>query len=103
MPRMPSKKYRIPEAKRVHNKPKNWLKHQEDASIYHSTKWRKLREWYMMSNPVCVSCSHAAKYLDHITPISAGGPVWDISNLQGLCASCNGSKTAKQKSYIKKI
>ncbi len=100
---MPSKKYRIPEAKRVHNKPKNWLKNQEDASIYHSTRWRNLRSWYFMNKPVCEKCTRPAKFLDHITSISAGGPVWDLTNLQGLCPSCNGSKTAKQKSYIKKI
>jgi len=105
MPKMPDKKYRIPEAKRVHNKPKNWLKNQEHSNIYHSTRWRKLRDWYMMNNPVCIipGCSRAAKFLDHKDPIGDGGAIWDTNNLQGLCSSCNGRKTAKQKSYTKKI
>jgi 5-methylcytosine-specific restriction enzyme A len=33
---------------------------------------------------------------DHITPVRLGGDFWDINNLQGLCASCHNSKSAKE-------
>lgn len=76
---------------------KNWLSNPQDAKLYESPRWRGMRKAYMQENPVCVKCTQPAKYLDHIIPISQGGSVWDKSNLQGLCASCNGRKTNAQK------
>lgn len=42
----------------------------------------------------CVYCPAAAEALDHVVPISAGGP--DVEhNLLPACTSCNSSKGAK--------
>ena len=90
---MPTKVYRADPNKK---KPKNWLRDQTHVKIYNSSRWRKLRLAYMQRNPVCVECSRSAYYLDHIIPISKGGEIWDETNLQGLCPSCNGRKTQSQ-------
>lgn len=34
--------------------------------------------------------------IDHIVPMSAGGPELDMSNLQTLCHKCHSSKTGKE-------
>jgi 5-methylcytosine-specific restriction protein A len=92
MPRMPTKVF----GPKIEVK-KNWLRNPEDAKIYESTRWRKLRKAYMQRNPVCTQCTQPAKFLDHIKPISQGGDIWNLDNLQGLCPSCNGKKTNSQK------
>jgi 5-methylcytosine-specific restriction protein A len=35
--------------------------------------------------------------LDHIKPIRLGGEMYDIENLQSLCKSCHGRKSAKER------
>lgn len=34
-----------------------------------------------------------ALHVDHITPIRAGGDVWNMDNLQGLCPTHHSEKT----------
>lgn len=92
MPKMPTKVYGPKRESK-----KNWLRNPEDAKIYESPRWRKLRKSYIQRNPVCAKCTQPMKYLDHIIPISQGGDIWDEKNLQGLCPSCNGRKTNEQK------
>lgn len=33
-----------------------------------------------------------AEVTDHIVPVSKGGSMWDRSNHQSLCRSCNSAK-----------
>lgn len=40
----------------------------------------------------CVYCQKAVKEVDHIVPLSKGGP-HDVDNLQMLCMDCNRSKS----------
>lgn len=98
MPRMPTKKYNGPKTA----KPKNWLRNKEHETLYNSKRWRKFSLAYKMDHPVCEleGCTQSSYYTDHIIPISDGGAVWDTDNLQALCKSCNGSKTAKQKNKV---
>ena len=41
--------------------------------------------------------------IDHIIPISMGGPVCDIGNMQLLCRDCHKLKTIKHDSRLVKI
>jgi 5-methylcytosine-specific restriction endonuclease McrA len=77
----------------------NWLKNPDDVKFYNSAAWRNFRNWYIMCNPVCENegCTKAAKFVDHIKPISEGGEKTDEDNVQSLCQSCNGRKTVKQR------
>ncbi len=101
MPKMPTKVHKVKTYGK--KKPTNWLADQSHLKIYNSARWRKLRLSYMQRNPTCKTkdCTRPAYYLDHIIPIHQGGNIWDEKNLQGLCPSCNGSKTSNQK--LKKL
>ena len=60
-------------------------------------KWRKFRKNYLAENPLCVKCGRAATRLDHIVPLkfkkATMEDIFDESNLQSLCASCEIEKT----------
>lgn len=65
---------------------------------YNSTAWRKLRLQVLREYPICNNCKRLPSTVaDHITPVRLGGDFWDINNLQGLCASCHNSKSAKER------
>ena len=69
--------------------------------FYHSAKWRKLRIQVLTKNPMCVHCQlngniTLATVADHIKPVSQGGEIWQIDNLQGLCESCHNTKSSKE-------
>lgn len=67
---------------------------------YKTRRWQRLRAKVLAAEPVCRACIVMASttpapsvHVDHITPISAGGDVWSMDNLQGLCASHHSIKT----------
>jgi len=71
----------------------------ELAKLYHTTRWRKLRGWYIKNNPLCVMCKEnniikEAYLVDHIQEVYDGGSMWDYNNLQSLCDPCHRSKTS---------
>jgi 5-methylcytosine-specific restriction protein A len=71
------------------------------GNFYQSTVWRKLRNWHIKLNPLCEMCKLKNYYtfgevVDHINPISKGGAMLDPENLQTLCKTCHGIKTAKE-------
>lgn len=65
--------------------------------IYFTSAWRNLREYFLSKNPLCIECAKAgyvteAQVVDHIKPVSEGGEMLDINNLQPLCAACHNKK-----------
>lgn len=81
-------------------KPGSWSK-TDNSKIYQSQKWRKLRKWFFVNNPLCAECLRNGTVkegtdVDHITPIRLGGEVYDENNLQTLCKSCHNRKSAKE-------
>ena len=81
------------------NKSGQWSKNSD--KFYHSSKWRKLRIQVLIKNPMCVHCQRngdvtLATVADHIKPVSQGGEIWSINNLQGLCESCHNTKSSKE-------
>jgi 5-methylcytosine-specific restriction protein A len=61
-----------------------------------------LRAQCLRRDPVCVLCRRAgiivaATEADHVIP-HRGDPrlFWDLGNLQGLCATCHGRKSAHE-------
>lgn len=62
-------------------------------------RWRKLSLKMRRENPFCVSCGYLGDDVDHIDPVSNGGPIYDENNLQVLCKSCHSKKTAKETSF----
>jgi len=62
--------------------------------------WRKARDVYILSNPLCVRCREQnkitmANVVDHVTPHGGDKRLfWDRDNWQSLCKSCHDRKTA---------
>lgn len=63
---------------------------------YTAAEFKALCKQY---NGRCACCGKKAKLTaDHVIPVSVGGSS-DISNIQGLCKSCNSSKGTKTVDY----
>jgi len=93
-------KKKIPGIQIGNKPPKAWSK-AEDAAFYHTTAWRKLREYFLQDHVFCVECERKgrkipATVVDHIQPISQGGEKLDESNLRAMCARCHNSKSARE-------
>lgn len=80
--------------------PKNTRNRDPDTYIYNTQRWKKLRRYFFSftENKLCVECKKKeiltrATIADHKTPIADGGAMWDMDNLQGLCASHHSKKT----------
>lgn len=64
--------------------------------------WQALRLSHLADNPLCVACeakgiTTEATEVDHITPHKGDHELrMDPTNLQALCSSCHGRKTATQ-------
>ena len=58
-----------------------------------SGKWQKLRIQILDRDGwVCVVCNKPAHTVDHIVPRVRGGSMWEPSNLQSMCKSCNSAE-----------
>ena len=71
-------------------------------TVYNTRRWRNLSKYYLKKNPLCVMCKAKNKITqatltDHKVAIKNGGPVWDWSNFQALCAKCHAVKTNKDR------
>ena len=59
----------------------------------YGSAWRKVRDAYLKTHPLCEACGTWACEVDHITPLAQGGTN-DWHNLQALCKACHSRKTA---------
>jgi 5-methylcytosine-specific restriction protein A len=70
--------------------------------INYGRKWGKLRAAFLAEHPLCAHCEARfdltpATEVDHITPHRGDRELfWNVRNLQGLCATCHGKKTASE-------
>lgn len=59
-------------------------------------RWRNLSQRLRRESPFCANCGTTDDLtVDHITPISAGGDLYDRTNLAVLCRPCNSRKGAE--------
>ena len=73
-------------------------RNKDRKKFYNSTEWQKLRVGVLKYEPICRVCKHKeAQAVDHICPIAQGGGQLDKENLQPICNSCHGRKTAREK------
>ena len=88
-------------------KPKAWEiearkpKDKPVHAFYNQSRWKVIRQMYRARNPLCVLClkdgkTEPATCVDHIIPISRGGPAWDENNLQSLCDRHHKQKTIRE-------
>lgn len=74
-----------------HKKLKKDKKKQADA-FYTSTPWKRLRDWHLAREPMCVRCGAPGQVVDHVVPIKSGGSKMSAENLQTLCRACDNQK-----------
>ena len=60
--------------------------------LYRTNAWRTLRRQLLANQPDCAYCGQPATTLDHLIPISKGGPPLDPTNLIPACNPCNASR-----------
>lgn len=89
--RRPWQQERVTQARRIHN----------NGAFYRAAPWRKLRATKMQYNPLCEECTRngrvvSATMVDHIKPISEGGAMLDMENLQSLCNRCHNIKSGRE-------
>jgi 5-methylcytosine-specific restriction protein A len=67
----------------------------------YDARWRRLRDWFIQQNPLCVICERLGKTMqaecvDHIKAHKGNEELrLDPENLQSLCWSCHSKKTVK--------
>ena len=71
------------------------------AKIYNSSNWKKLRNAYLMQNPLCAECLEKgivtpAVEVHHVIPILSGNDEMEMlelalnpNNLKSLCFDCH--------------
>ena len=70
--------------------------------LYNSTRWKKIRQIVLEKAPLCAVCRKSgrltqAEDVDHIVAHQGDEHLFfDIENLQPICKTCHGSKTAQE-------
>lgn len=78
------------------------LPEQPHKRLYGLKRWQRLSRRFRRAHPLCAACANAgrtvaAQVVDHIRPHKGDESLfWDWKNLQSLCGSCHGQKTARQ-------
>lgn len=80
------------------------------AEAYNNTAWKKMRETYLKSHPICEECLKKGKItpatsVHHIkSPFKKGEVSYalllDYSNLESVCHECHGEIHAKEQGHI---
>lgn len=69
---------------------------QDHSKMYQTARWKKLRAFILdRDEHRCAVCGGHATIVDHIQPHEGNEELfYDENNLQLLCRSCHGTKTA---------
>lgn len=85
----------------------NYKQKRVGDEIYHTTRWRKLRQaYYRSQHGICEWCEGPGKIVDHIEAITEQNKndpniTFGWGNLQLLCVSCHNKKTFRKHSPIR--
>jgi len=71
----------------------------KDKSGHYQAFAKQIKEQWKEEGRTCVWCKSENITIDHITPLTKGGLLMDIKNLQPLCSICNTSKGNKLPPY----
>ena len=82
-----------PQHKTIAGREYNKTQRSPDHYKIYGRRWRKIRDLYISSHPVCERCLEAGRYVPvdevhHIKPVTEGGS-HDEDNLISLCRSCH--------------
>ena len=73
-----------------------YRKSHHSRDLYGSKLWHVRSKAFLAEHVVCVYCGTLATIVDHRHPVAEGGPFWDESNWDAVCATCHGRKTAEE-------
>lgn len=92
-------------AKKQQNKPRKWSNRQLRNKIYHSKEWRKLREFWIQTHPLCERCTKegrttpatAVHHKESFAKYFRNGQItekslelaFDQNNLMSVCDACH--------------
>ncbi len=66
---------------------------------YSTARWQRLRKQHLQLEPFCRGCAPrlvTANTVDHVQPISEGGPAFPSHDgLASYCPACHSAKTAR--------
>ncbi|MEI6485476.1 MAG: HNH endonuclease [Sphingomonadales bacterium] len=68
---------------------------------YNTARWQRLRASHLRLSPLCIGCEAVgritvANTVDHVLPVSAGGPAFPgHDGLASYCPACHSAKTAR--------
>ena len=68
--------------------------------FYLSVAWRRLREWHISGQPLCVVCGAPGQIVHHILERkdAGGGDVeYAASNLETMCRKCHSDRHPRKK------
>src|SRR3954469_13214123 len=74
----------------------------EYRKLYHTARWRKLRDAHKWTSPLCVYCLEQeivqeVQVVDHIKPHRGDMELfWDATNLQSLCSECHDGRKQRE-------
>jgi 5-methylcytosine-specific restriction endonuclease McrA len=77
----------------------NWgVYRPEHTHVYRNSEWTSARARVLREQPVCAvgGCGARSSEVDHITPLSHGGPPYDRQNLRGLCSDHHHQRSSAQ-------
>lgn len=79
-----------------------WTNKRVGDAIYHTTRWRKLRQvYYEHQHGICEHCQQPGDLVDHIEEITTDNVddpfiTYNWDNLQLLCIPCHNIKTFRK-------
>lgn len=77
----------------------NWGSYRpEHAPVYRTRQWTDIRSRVLREQPICAEdgCGARSVEVDHIVPLSRGGPPYERSNFRGLCSDHHRQRSSKQ-------
>ena len=104
----------MPTINKIPKKPKSTQHRETDIrllrqKVYNNTKWRKVRELHLKSQPLCQECLRKGKVtpadqVHHINGFIEHGAInwamaYDDANLESICAECHGLLHQQEKGY----
>lgn len=105
----------MPQINKIEKKKKTYERKETDMrklrqQAYQNSTWRKLRDTYMHSHPICEECLKQGKVtpaedIHHKRSPFKGGEInysllLDPENLMALCKDCHGNIHASQQGHI---
>ena len=69
--------------------------------LYNNKRWRDRSKAQLAKEPLCAQCGRAGEHADHVIPHQGDANLFCTGELQTLCASCHGRKSAAESNALR--